>query len=141
MSISGWWLALSAALLIVTVLQTYVLILVGMLALRVTIGDSSILDWVDLTIMALFGGALFTVLGLAISGWAKTEDVAAPVANIVTLPMLRIEPPPFSIMCGTNTWQAICVLPKLVLMMWSNSSRPRNWSAPHCSCFLRLRHL
>lgn len=74
--------------LIVTLLQTYVLILVGMLALRVSIGDGTILTWIDLSIMALFGGALFTVLGLAISGWAKTEDVAAPVANIVTLPMM-----------------------------------------------------
>ncbi len=77
-----------ATRLMVTVLQTYVLILVGMLALRVSIGDGSILTWIDLTIMALFGGALFIVLGLAISGWAKTEDVAAPVANIVTLPMM-----------------------------------------------------
>lgn len=74
--------------LIVTLLQTYVLILVGMLALSVSIGDGTILNWIDLSIMALFGGALFTVLGLAISGWAKTEDVAAPVANIVTLPMM-----------------------------------------------------
>ena len=74
--------------LIVTVLQTYVLLVVGMLALGVSIGNGTIMNWVDLTILALFGGALFTVLGLAISGWAKTEDVAAPVANIVTLPMM-----------------------------------------------------
>lgn len=74
--------------LIVTLLQTYVLLIVGMLALSVTIGDSDIVTWIDLSIMALFGGALFTILGLAISGWAKTEDVAAPVANIVTLPMM-----------------------------------------------------
>lgn len=74
--------------LIVTLLQTYVLLIVGMLALGVSIGDGTILNWIDLSIMALFGGALFTVLGLAISGWAKTEDVAAPVANIVTLPMM-----------------------------------------------------
>lgn len=77
-----------ATRLIVTLLQTYVLLLVGMLALRVTIGDGTILNWIDLSIMAIFGGALFTILGLAISGWAKTEDVAAPVANIVTLPMM-----------------------------------------------------
>ncbi len=77
-----------ATRLIVTLLQTYVLLIVGMLALRVTIGDSSIVNWIDLSIMAIFGGALFTILGLAISGWAKTEDVAAPVANIVTLPMM-----------------------------------------------------
>lgn len=74
--------------LIVTVLQTYVLLVAGIFALGVSIGDGTIMNWVDVTILALFGGALFTVLGLAISGWAKTEDVAAPVANIVTLPMM-----------------------------------------------------
>ncbi|MDA1298225.1 MAG: ABC transporter permease [Chloroflexi bacterium] len=74
--------------LIVTVLQTYVLIVAGILALGVSVGNGTIMNWVDVTILALFGGALFTVLGLAISGWAKTEDVAAPVANIVTLPMM-----------------------------------------------------
>lgn len=74
--------------LIVTVLQTYVLLVAGIIALGVSVGDGSIMNWVDVTILAIFGGALFTVLGLAISGWAKTEDVAAPVANIVTLPMM-----------------------------------------------------
>ncbi len=74
--------------LTVTLLQTYVLLVVGMLALRVSIGDSDLVTWIDISIMALFGGALFIILGLAISGWAKTEDVAAPVANIVTLPMM-----------------------------------------------------
>lgn len=77
-----------ATRLIVTVLQTYVLLIVGMLVLSVTIGDGTIINWIDLTIMAVFGGSLFTVMGLAISGWARTEDVAAPVANIVTLPMM-----------------------------------------------------
>lgn len=77
-----------ATRLIVTILQTYVLLVVGMLALRVSIGDGTIVNWIDLTIMALFGGALFITLGLGISGWAKTEDVAAPVANIITLPMM-----------------------------------------------------
>lgn len=74
--------------LIVTLLQTYVLLVVGMIVLSVSIGDGTVLNWIDLSIMALLGGALFTVLGLAISGWAKTEDVAAPVANIVSLPMM-----------------------------------------------------
>lgn len=77
-----------ATRLIVTLLQTYVLLLVGMIALNVTIGDSDLLTWIHLSILAIFGGALFTILGLAISGWAKTEDVAAPVANIVSLPMM-----------------------------------------------------
>jgi ABC-2 type transport system permease protein len=74
--------------LIVTILQTYVLLLVGMLVLGVSVGNGTIMNWIDITTLAIFGGALFTVLGLAISGWAKSEDVAAPVANIVSLPMM-----------------------------------------------------
>lgn len=74
--------------MLVVVLQTYVLIAVGMIVLGVTIADGSLSAWIDITLMAIFGGALFISLGLAISGWAKSEDTAAPLANIVTLPMI-----------------------------------------------------
>lgn len=74
--------------LIVTVLQTYVLMITGIFALGISIGDGSIMNWIDLTILALFGGVLFNAMGMAISGWAKNEDVAAPVANIISLPMM-----------------------------------------------------
>jgi ABC-2 type transport system permease protein len=82
--------------LIVTVLQTYVLLLAGMLALGVSIGNGTIVNWIDLTILAVFGGALFTMLGLAISSCAKTEEVAAPERNIVhsvdDVPLWRVLP-------------------------------------------------
>ncbi|MEX0763499.1 MAG: ABC transporter permease [Dehalococcoidia bacterium] len=74
--------------LVVTVLQTYVLIAVGIILLGVTIANGDLTAWIDITVLALLGGALFISLGLAISGWAKTEDTAAPIANIVTLPMM-----------------------------------------------------
>ena len=74
--------------MIVVLLQTYVLILVGMLVLGVTIAHGSLSAWIDITIMAFLGGALFISMGLAVSGWAKTEDTAAPLANIITLPMM-----------------------------------------------------
>ena len=74
--------------LIVTVLQTYVLLLVGMFVLGASVGNGSLINWIDITILALFGGALFNAMGLAVSGWASTEDVAAPVANIIALPMM-----------------------------------------------------
>ena len=34
------------------------------------------------------GGAVFLALGFAVSGWARTEQQAAPLANIVSLPMM-----------------------------------------------------
>ena len=73
--------------LVVSVMQTYVLLIVGIVALRVTIGEG-IASWVNLTIFALLGGALFIAMGLAISGWAKSEDTAAPLANVISLPMM-----------------------------------------------------
>ena len=34
------------------------------------------------------GGAVFLALGFAVSGWARTEQQAAPLANVVSLPMM-----------------------------------------------------
>jgi ABC-2 type transport system permease protein len=76
-----------ATRLVVSLLQTYVLLLVGILVLRVTVGEDA-LSWVNLTVFAALGGALFIAMGLAISGWAKSEDTAAPVANVISLPMM-----------------------------------------------------
>ena len=73
---------------IVVVLQTYVLVIVGMLVLGVSIAGGRARAWFDLTIMALIGGAVFIAMGLAVSGWAKNEETAAPIANIITLPMM-----------------------------------------------------
>ena len=73
---------------IVVVLQTYVLVIVGAIVLGVTVGNGRIGAWFDLTILALIGGALFIALGLAVSGWAKNEETAAPIANIITMPMM-----------------------------------------------------
>jgi ABC-2 type transport system permease protein len=73
---------------IVVVLQTYVLVIVGALVLGVTVGGGRLAMWFDLTILALLGGALFIAIGLAVSGWAKNEETAAPVANIISMPMM-----------------------------------------------------
>jgi ABC-2 type transport system permease protein len=37
--------------------------------------------------VAVLGSTIFLGLGFAIAGWAKNEDQAAPVANLVSLPM------------------------------------------------------
>jgi ABC-2 type transport system permease protein len=38
--------------------------------------------------LAVFGGILFVTMGLAISGVARTEEVAAPVTNLISMPMM-----------------------------------------------------
>ena len=73
---------------IVVVIQTYVLVIVGALVLGVTINTGRLGAWFDLTVLALLGGALFIAMGLAISGWAKSEETAAPMANVISMPMM-----------------------------------------------------
>ena len=73
--------------LIISVLQTFILLIVGALVLGVTIGEGAG-SWAMLAMFAVLGGALFISLGLAISGTAKNEDTAAPISNIVAMPMM-----------------------------------------------------
>jgi ABC-2 type transport system permease protein len=73
--------------LTIALIQAYILLIAGALILDVSVGGS-VAAWLSLTVLALLGGALFISLGLAISGWAKTEDTAAPVSNIIALPMM-----------------------------------------------------
>src|SRR5919106_4971938 len=45
-------------------------------------------DYLTLLVIVLIGSAIFLAVGFAIAGWAKNEDQAAPVANLVSLPMM-----------------------------------------------------
>jgi ABC-2 type transport system permease protein len=45
-------------------------------------------DWMTLVVVVVIGSAIFLALGFGIAGWAKNEDQAAPVANLVSLPMM-----------------------------------------------------
>ena len=45
-------------------------------------------DYLSLLVIVLIGSAIFLAVGFAIAGWAKNEDQAAPVANLVSLPMM-----------------------------------------------------
>jgi ABC-2 type transport system permease protein len=45
-------------------------------------------DYFSLLVIVLIGSAIFLAVGFAIAGWAKNEDQAAPVANLVSLPMM-----------------------------------------------------
>jgi ABC-2 type transport system permease protein len=45
-------------------------------------------DYGTLMVVVIIGSAIFLAMGFAIAGWAKNEDQAAPVANLVSLPMM-----------------------------------------------------
>lgn len=70
--------------LVVSLLQTVVLVGVATLVFDVQVVGNVI----SLLAVALLGGAVFITLGFAVSGWAKNEEVAAPLANVVSLPMM-----------------------------------------------------
>jgi len=45
-------------------------------------------NWLDLIIFLLFGSIMILGIGLALGGWAKNERQVAPLANIITFPMM-----------------------------------------------------
>jgi ABC-2 type transport system permease protein len=45
-------------------------------------------DYLSLAVIVLLASIIFLAVGFAIAGWAKNEDQAAPVANLISLPML-----------------------------------------------------
>ena len=45
-------------------------------------------DYGTLAVVVLIASVIFLAVGFAIAGWAKNEDQAAPVANLVSLPMM-----------------------------------------------------
>ncbi|HEX5797657.1 MAG TPA: ABC transporter permease [Candidatus Saccharimonadales bacterium] len=45
-------------------------------------------DYLNLIIMSIIGLVLLFGIGLAVGGWAKNENQAAPLANLITFPMM-----------------------------------------------------
>jgi ABC-2 type transport system permease protein len=74
--------------LTVSVLQTLVILLAGMILFDLAVGNGDITSWILVLVLAVFGGVLFVTMGLAISGVARTEEVAAPVTNLISMPMM-----------------------------------------------------
>ena len=70
--------------LTVSILQTLVLIGVAVVFFSVDITG----NMASILLLALLGGGVFVSLGFAVSGWAKSEEVAAPLANVIALPMM-----------------------------------------------------
>ncbi len=44
----------------------------------------------NMLLVALLGGVVFLAIGFALSGVSKSEDQVAPLANVITLPMLML---------------------------------------------------
>ena len=70
--------------LTVSILQTLVLIGVAVFLFNVDLAG----NMAAVLVLALLGGGVFVSLGFAVSGWAKSEEVAAPIANVIALPMM-----------------------------------------------------
>ena len=68
--------------LIIGLTQVFVLLGIGL-----WFGLHLVGSIVLLVAVSLLGSIIFLALGFAIAGWAKNEDQAAPVANLVSLPM------------------------------------------------------
>tara|TARA_Y100001970_G_scaffold78193_2_gene99534 strand:- start:7072 stop:8148 length:1077 start_codon:yes stop_codon:yes gene_type:complete len=74
--------------LLIIVIQTFVLFLIGTLILNIDIALGSIFAWINIIIFSVLGSILFLFIGLAISGASPNEDYAAPIANLITFPMM-----------------------------------------------------
>jgi ABC-2 type transport system permease protein len=70
--------------MVTVAIQLIVLLVVGLLAFHIHFAG----NFLYLLIVGILGGAIFLAIGLAISGYAKTEEAAAPLANIISLPLL-----------------------------------------------------
>ena len=72
----------------IIILQTFLLLIMGVFILGVSIGQGSIMAWINILLLYLLGGVLFLSIGLAISSLAPSEDSAPALANLITFPML-----------------------------------------------------
>ncbi len=76
-------LATSLQYLISGVVALIIVFIVGVLVFDFNMRG----DYASLLVFAILSTLLMSGLGLAVSGWAKNENQAAPVANIIALPM------------------------------------------------------
>jgi ABC-2 type transport system permease protein len=70
--------------MIIGVLQVGLLIGLSVVIFKVQIVGSML----NIFILAFLGVLVFLAFGFAIAGWAKDENQAAPVANLISFPML-----------------------------------------------------
>ena len=71
--------------LIMAMLQTVLLATIGVVFFGFHLASS---DYAVFLLLALLGSAIFQAIGFAIAGWAKNEDQAQPVAQLIQFPMM-----------------------------------------------------
>ena len=74
--------------MLLLIMQTYVLLMVGIFVSGVEVSPGNAAFWLEVIPLIILGGVVFASLGLAVSGIAKNENTAAPLANIISLPMM-----------------------------------------------------
>jgi len=72
-----------ASRLIIGVVQVVILFGIG-----IWFGLQMFGGYAVLLVVVLLASIIFLAIGFAIAGWAKNEDQAAPVANLISLPMM-----------------------------------------------------
>jgi ABC-2 type transport system permease protein len=75
-----------ATRLIVLVIQIVIMIGCGIIFFDLHFIGS----FLDLFLVGILGGIVFLAIGFAISGISKSEDQVAPIANLITLPMILL---------------------------------------------------
>lgn len=70
--------------LIVSILQVVVILALAILAFGVKMVGSYFL----LAFLVFWGSIIFLALGFALSSFAKTEEAAAPIANVIAMPQM-----------------------------------------------------
>ena len=74
--------------LLIIVIQTFVLFFIGIVILNIDIALGNVFAWLNIILFSVLGSILFLFIGLAISGASPNEDYAAPIANLITFPMM-----------------------------------------------------
>jgi ABC-2 type transport system permease protein len=72
-----------ASRLIICAVQVAILLGIG-----IWFGLQMFGDYASLAVIVLLAAIIFLAVGFAVAGWAKNEDQAAPVANLISLPMM-----------------------------------------------------
>jgi ABC-2 type transport system permease protein len=79
-----------------------------MFAVALTVFDLNMRgSYLNLAVVVLMGGSLLFGIGLAIGGWAKNENQAAPISQLVTLPMMFLSGVFFPVFLMPEFMQAI----------------------------------
>ena len=84
MRVSDFLTSQVATRLFMSAVQLVVLLAVGLFAFHIHFEGNV----AYMLIVAILGACIFIAIGLAISGYAKNEETAAPLANLISLPLM-----------------------------------------------------